>query len=344
MRFHIAAAFLSTTVLAQDNSTTDTPMMGGGGLVLGADPCTYAPNRTCYPNPITPGWPLCCTIDSSTCTTEEPCFSEADIPANFTADFNMTDLPIDSIIGGLGPVLLPNMTGTSICTYAPDKVCYPATGWPSCCDTDPSSCPSTEEFVAGVNPPCEEDTSMMGGDMPMMGGSICTYAPDKVCYPATGWPSCCDTDPSSCPSTEEFVAGVNPPCEDETPMMGGGGLLGSNQCTYSPNATCYPNPVESGRPLCCTIDPSGQSCESNPMPCFEAPDLDEILASYNMTMADVQTLVADFMGGGDEPTTIGDEPAMGAEVPVDMSSSAILSMSFIALVSAHAVAFVTGMW
>ena len=52
--------------------------------------------------------------------------------------------------------------------------------------------------------------------MPIMGGNICSYSPDTVCWPSTnGWPSCCDEDPTTCPSPSEFVAGVNPPCEEE---------------------------------------------------------------------------------------------------------------------------------
>lgn len=39
--------------------------------------------------------------------------------------------------------------GSSICTYSPNYACY-TNGWPSCCTTNPSSCPSTP-------PPCETD-------------------------------------------------------------------------------------------------------------------------------------------------------------------------------------------
>jgi hypothetical protein len=50
-----------------------------------------------------------------------------------------------------------------------------------------------------------------------MGDNICTYAPDENCWPSTnGWPSCCADPNSSCPSPTEFIAGVNPPCEELT--------------------------------------------------------------------------------------------------------------------------------
>mmetsp|Transcript_17931 Transcript_17931/g.29380 ORF Transcript_17931/g.29380 Transcript_17931/m.29380 type:complete len:266 (-) Transcript_17931:203-1000(-) len=265
MRLQIAAAFLSCS-LAQAENTTGTDggfntTLGGGGGLLGSNPCTYAPNATCYPNPLEPGRPLCCTIDPSgqSCSSDEPCFTALDIPSDFNiSNFNMTDLPIEL---GPGPVIPGggNMLGTSICTFAPDKSCWPTTGWPPCCDTDPSSCPSTEEFELGVNPPCEQ----IDVEAPVLGANPCTYAPDTECYPSNnGWPMCCKETPdgSSCTKDE--------PCEENT--------------------------------------------ESEP---------------------------------NTEPAPSGEEAVKTEDAVLgDPSSSNILSMSLIALVGAHAVAFVTGMW
>jgi len=295
MRLQIAAAFLSGA-LAQDNNATAAGGFGlGGGGLLGSNPCTFSPNATCYPNPVEPGRPLCCTIDPSgeLCDPAgEPCFDSVDVPSDFNiSDFNMTN-PFEM---GPGPVIIcggglslssicactPNITcypntngfppccndstcttieypaceeaadpvigggplGSSICTNSPNTDCWPNTaGWPPCC-ADPSTCPSQSEFEVGVNPPCEAD---IGGDP--LGASICTNSPDKSCWPSTnGWPPCCASDPSSCPSQSEFEVGINPPCEE--PLLDGGSI-----CTFAPNKSCWPN--TNGWPLCCSSDPS----------------------------------------------------------------------------------------
>jgi len=207
----------------------------GGGELMGANPCTFSPNATCYPNPVEPGRPLCCTIDPSgeLCDPAgEPCFDSVDVPSDFNvSDFNMTN-PFEM---GPGPVIIGGggLMGSSICTYSPNITCFPNTnGFPPCC-TD-STC--TAEY-----PPCEDP--VIGGDP--LGASICTNSPNTDCWPNTsGWPPCCASDPSSCPSQSEFEAGVNPPCEE--PAV----LLGSSFCTETPDTECY----HMGQPACCFIN------------------------------------------------------------------------------------------
>jgi len=364
MRLQIAAAFLSCS-LAQAENTTGTDggfntTLGGGGGLLGSNPCTYAPNATCYPNPLEPGRPLCCTIDPSgqSCSSDEPCFTALDIPSDFNiSNFNMTDLPIEL---GPGPVIPGggNMLGTSICTFAPDKSCWPTTGWPPCCDTDPSSCPSTEEFELGVNPPCEQ----IDVEAPVLGANQCTYAPNETCYPnpfEPGRPFCCTIDPTgqSCVSDPEpcfegtdfdlpailaelnisdisdiditdlqdlvgIVSGPGTPISGVGDLvLGGDGTLdGANPCTYAPDTECYPS--NNGWPMCCKETPDGSSCTKDE-PCEEN------------TESEPNT----------EPAPSGEEAVKTEDAVLgDPSSSNILSMSLIALVGAHAVAFVTGMW
>jgi len=160
-----------------------------------------------------------------------------------------------------------DLQGTSYCTFGPNYDCY-TNGWPTCCDD--SSCPTEE-------PPCDVtsfldfvENSLLGDSNPEQGISYCTYAPDHTCY-ASGWPKCCGDHSIHCPKEE-------PSCD----------VSGTKYCTYAPNYDCYTR----GWPTCCDDDscPTEEpSCEvssaagasllgdSNPhrpgsTPCTYAPD------------------------------------------------------------------------
>ena len=66
--------------------------------ILGSNPCTYAPDKLCYPS--NNGWPMCCaeTPDGSSCSKDEPCENDEFLP---------NDIPGPSP-GGEEPVPAPS--------------------------------------------------------------------------------------------------------------------------------------------------------------------------------------------------------------------------------------------
>lgn len=91
--------------------------------------CTWSPEPDCYKNN---GFPKCCSVDPSSCPKQQP---KCDIRL-YGGNSN-----------GGGRKLRGLMTGTSYCTWAPDKTCYKS-GWPSCCSADGNNCPKQQ-------PPCD---------------------------------------------------------------------------------------------------------------------------------------------------------------------------------------------
>ena len=152
----------------------------------------------------------------------------------------------------------PPLVGTSYCTYAPDYSCY-ATGWPSCCSVDFTTCPEER-------PPCETDEvdqpdngeidNVNVTEPPLVGTSYCTYAPDYSCY-ATGWPSCC-SDATTCPKER-------PPCETN-------GGLGTG---VKPPAQC---PLVLG---CCEEDCCGEGTSWESPSCILNPDSSGFDGTYS---------------------------------------------------------------
>mmetsp|Transcript_14269 Transcript_14269/g.21494 ORF Transcript_14269/g.21494 Transcript_14269/m.21494 type:complete len:325 (+) Transcript_14269:3-977(+) len=53
--------------------------------ILGSNPCTYAPDKLCYPS--NNGWPICCkeTPDGSSCSKDEPCENDEFLPNDVPA-------------------------------------------------------------------------------------------------------------------------------------------------------------------------------------------------------------------------------------------------------------------
>ena len=97
----------------------------------------------------------------------------------------------------------------------------------------------------------------------------------------------------------------------------GGGMMGSDFCTYSPNTTCFPS--TNGFPPCCVEDPKPEGCGTGEYPECEKTAVGEPLAPPPSPASDEATA---------EPT----------------SSSNALVFSLAAIVGAHAVACMTGMW
>jgi len=134
-----------------------------------------------------------------------------------------------------------SMTGTSYCTYSPDKECY-SSGWPDCCSSsDPNDCPDER-------PSCDSNDTT--------GTSYCTYAPDTECY-SSGWPDCCSSsNPNDCP--------------DERPSCDSG-----RYCVFAPDPTCY----DGGWPECCQDDNKGcpdtqPPCDKSAAYCVWSPNFD----------------------------------------------------------------------
>ena len=96
-------------------------------------------------------------------------------------------------------------------------------------------------------------------------------------------------------------------------MMGGGNMMGSSYCNYSPNITCFPS--TGGTPPCCAEDPKPEGCGTGEYPECETA---EVVPPPSPTTADATA----------EPT----------------SSSNELVFSLAAIVGTHVVACVTGMW
>ena len=96
----------------------------------------------------------------------------------------------------------PQNKGGSICTRSVDYGCY-KTGRPACCNSD-YTCPSFMTM-------CDNTGAGMGGT------SICTWAPDRSCWPSTkGDPPCCSEpggDTINCPKSSDVDK--YQPCEPQ---------------------------------------------------------------------------------------------------------------------------------
>jgi hypothetical protein len=158
----------------------------------------------------------------------------------------------------------------------------------------------------------------------MMGESVCTYSPDTTCYPIIGHPICCLVDEDLCNSLGEpcfdasILTSLDPAVLAEFeaagglegligglgPVIPGGDMMGSNFCTYSPNTTCFPS--TNGFPPCCAEDPKPEGC-----------------------------------GTGEYPEC--EKTAVGEPITATSSSNALV-FSLAALVGAHVVASMSGMW
>jgi hypothetical protein len=265
--------------------------MIGGNTMLGSNPCTYAPNTTCYPqHPDAPAWmipgrPLCCSItpDGSLCNPDgQPCTG--------TEGENTTE----------------EVMGESVCTYAPNTTCYPIIGHPICCLLDKDLCNSLGEpcfdasILASLDPAVLAAFEAEGGLEGLIGG-IGPVIPQNVSDFSEG----------------DLLSGGG--------MIGGNTLLGSSYCTYSPNITCFPS--TNGFPPCCVEDPKPEGCGTGEYPECE------------------KTAVGEPITGGDGTAEVVPPPSPAtAATPEPTSSSNALVFSLAALVGAHVVASMSGMW
>jgi hypothetical protein len=73
-----------------------------------------------------------------------------------------------------------------------------------------------------------------------------------------------------------FLSGALAQNNQTSSNLLGGGMMGSNFCTYSPNTTCFPS--TGGFPPCCAEDPKPEGCGTGEYPECEKP---AVSCSYN---------------------------------------------------------------
>eukprot|EP00928_Gymnodinium_smaydae_P049756 TRINITY_DN3340_c0_g1_i2.p1 TRINITY_DN3340_c0_g1~~TRINITY_DN3340_c0_g1_i2.p1 ORF type:complete len:404 (-),score=14.26 TRINITY_DN3340_c0_g1_i2:35-1246(-) len=238
-----------------------------GGLLewwrkVGTSYCTHAPSFHCYEK----GWPACCLGDKSTCPTAKPACDK--VVGGRSTRTRVGRLFESKKVGGR---FKWRKVGTSYCTHGPSFHCY-AKGWPACCLSDQSKCPTAkpacDKVVGGRSKQTKVGRLVISKkvDGPVkwrkVGTSYCTHAPSHNCY-EKGWPACCLGDKSTCPTAKPACDKVVGGRSKQTKV---GRLViskkvdgpvkwrkvGTSYCTHAPSHNCY----EKGWPACCLGDKS----------------------------------------------------------------------------------------